>query len=439
METGDVTFGELIAKKRKRRGWLQRDLAAEVGRTEDWVSGVERNIIVVRDVAMLRRLGQVLDVAMDELLAHAQPAARVSTSHRSKPRAARLTSTLAAEDGDDPVRRRELLAAAAAAVFATPLTSGTASARAVPGPLAPLEDWLIYGTVRIPVSREPTGKSIAAAVQASRREFREARYDALAKALPGRLAAAQSFGTPEQAATAVADLYNIAARLCIKTGDDGLVAVTSDRALSSARAGGNPLTIAEAQRMVSSAWRRQGQLARATDIAVRAAHDLAADRGSASAATWAAQAGLYATAAYTAAKMSDRQTAHALIGEAAGSSRAAGASGPADSGHLVALHHLSVHYELGDAGQAIDLARTIDPTTLPTAERQARFFIDVARCFTQWNKPEQTFRALLAAEQAAPQETRRGSVRGMATDLLRHDRSLPGVRDFAARTGVRLV
>ncbi|MCP3817496.1 hypothetical protein NLX86_04895 [Streptomyces sp. A3M-1-3] len=43
--------------------------------------------------------------------------------------------------------------------------------------------------------------------------------------------------------------------------------------------------------------------------------------------------------------------------------------------------------------------------------------------------------ALLAAEQAAPQEVRRGSVRNMAADLLRHDRSLPGVRTFATRIG----
>ncbi|MFI9269895.1 multiprotein-bridging factor 1 family protein [Kitasatospora sp. NPDC052896] len=430
----------MIARMRKRRGWFQRDLAAEVERTEDWVSAVERDIIPVRDVAMLRKLSQVLGVSMDELLSHMQPTSRVSSSPRLKSRTARLTTNLASEDGDDPVRRRELLAAAAAAVFVTPLGAGTASAQVSSNPVAPLEDWLLYGTVRVPASREPSEQTIAAAVRASRQEFRSARYDALAQALPGRLAAAQSFGTAEQAATAVADLYNIAVRLCIKTGDDNLVAITSDRALTSARTGGNALTIAEAQRMVSSAWRRQGQLARATDIAVRAAHDLADDRGTPQGTSLAAQADLYATAAYTAAKMGDRQTSHALISEAAASSKAAGgASGPVDGLYGVALHHLSVHYELGDAGQAIALARTIDPTSLPTPERQARFFIDVARCFEQWNKPEQCYRSLLAAEQAAPQEIRRGSVRNMAAGLLRHDRALPGVRDFAARAGVQLV
>ncbi|MFD9061575.1 hypothetical protein ACFVZ3_08665 [Kitasatospora purpeofusca] len=85
------------------------------------------------------------------------------------------------------------------------------------------------------------------------------------------------------------------------------------------------------------------------------------------------------------------------------------------------------------------MAATIDPAALPTAERQARFFTDVARAFDQWGKPEQCYRALLAAEEAAPQEVRRGAVRDLATGLLRHDRKLPGVRDFAARAGVQII
>ncbi|MFJ2580771.1 hypothetical protein [Kitasatospora aureofaciens] len=209
----------------------------------------------------------------------------------------------------------------------------------------------------------------------------------------------------------------------------------SDRALTAARAGGDGLIIAEAQRMVSSAWRRQGHLSRATDIAFRAAHDLQRDSSVPEAARLTAQGDLFATAAYTAAKLGDRSYAHALIREAADNARAAG---QVDGIQGVTLHHLSVHYELGDAGQAIELARTINPAALPTAERQARFFTDVARAFDQWGKPEQAFRALLAAEQAAPQEVRRGSVREVATDLLRHDRRLPGIRDFATRAGIQL-
>ncbi|MEU0839469.1 hypothetical protein ABZ370_08355 [Streptomyces sp. NPDC005962] len=59
----------------------------------------------------------------------------------------------------------------------------------------------------------------------------------------------------------------------------------------------------------------------------------------------------------------------------------------------------------------------------------------MARAFDQWGKPEHCYRALLSAEEAAPQEVRRGSVRTLATGLLRHDRVLPDVRSFAKRIG----
>ncbi|GAA2327671.1 hypothetical protein OG436_22835 [Streptomyces caniferus] len=143
-------------------------------------------------------------------------------------------------------------------------------------------------------------------MKASRQDFRAARYDTLARKLPGRISQAQALEPAELSATAVADLYNIATRLCIKLGEDGLVAITADRALASARIGGDALTIAEAHRMVFSAWRRQGHLARATDISVRAAQDVRADRSSSETARLSASVSLLATAAYTAAKMGDR-------------------------------------------------------------------------------------------------------------------------------------
>ncbi len=433
-----ITFGEFIAKLRGRKGWYQRDLAAEVSRSEEWVSGVERDVIPVRKVEMLGLLAKVLGTTLDDLLAHKQPAATASHSPRRRVSSARLADNPAVEEDDEQVRRRELLAAAAAAVF-IPQLAGAQSAQASTTPLAPLEELVLYGTARVPGQREPSVESVRAAIATARQDFRAARYDALAQALPGWITAAQSVGSDQQAASAAAELYNLAVRLCIKVGDNGMVAITSDRALTAARAGGDALVIAEAQRMVSSAWRRQGHLSRATDIAVRAAHDLECDDAASQTARLAAQGDLYATAAYTAAKMGDRAYAHALIREAADSARAAGrSSGQVDGIQGVALHHLSVHYELGDAGQAIELARTIDPAALPTAERQARFFTDVARAFDQWGKPEQCFRALLAAEQAAPQEIRRGTVRDIATALLRHDRTLPGIRDFATRAGIQL-
>ncbi|MFE2721439.1 helix-turn-helix domain-containing protein [Kitasatospora sp. NPDC059327] len=432
------SFGVFVSLRRSTLGWTQLRLATEVGRSEDWMSLVERDLQQVKDLTLLQRIAEVLGVDLAELIALPQPASKRVRSRPRKFASATLASTSA--DEEDDVRRRPFVALAAAALF-TPVAGQQAAHAESAVPLAALEDLLLYGTDRVPAPRrEPTQESVSTSLVRSRLEFKAARYDALASALPGRIAAAQSVGTAEERARNVAQLYNIAVRLCIKVGDNNLVAVTADRALTAARLGGDSLVVAEAQRMVSSSWRRQGSLARATDIVVVAAEDLLADTSVSEAARLAVRGDLYATAAYTAAKTGDRSYAHSLIREAAESAAAASrATGLADGVQGVTLHELSVHYELGDAGRAIELARTIDAGTLPTAERQARFFIDVARAFDQWGKPERCFKALLAAEGAAPQEIHRGAVRGLAGSLLRYDRKLPGVRDFAARAGVRIV
>ncbi|MFJ6380180.1 helix-turn-helix domain-containing protein [Kitasatospora sp. NPDC092039] len=437
MKASSITFGKFIALRRTAKGWTQLRLAHELNRSEDWMSQVERDIQGVKDLVLLRRLAEVLDADLGELMAAPQPAADRPRSRARKSASATLTNTRAVEEDD--VRRRPFLTMAAAALVA-PAAAPQAARAEEGGSLAGLEDLLLYGTDRVPASRrEPTRQSVTASVETSRQEFRSAQYAALARSLPGRIAAAEVVGTAEERARNVAQLYNLATRLCIKIGTNNHVAVTSDRALIAARLSGDPLVVAEAQRMVSSSWRRQGSLARATDIVVVAAEDLLT-ASLPQAARLATRAELYATAAYTAAKLGDRAYAQALIQEAADSAAAASrASGQTDGVRGVALHEVSVHYELGDAGRAIELARTINPAELPTAERQARFWTDVARAFAQWGKPGPCYQALLAAEEAAPQEVRRGAVRDLATDLLRHDRKLPGVRDLAVRAGVRPV
>ncbi|MBB1259351.1 XRE family transcriptional regulator [Streptomyces alkaliterrae] len=309
------------------------------------------------------------------------------------------------------MRRRELLAT---------LTAATTGA--------------VVGSPSAARAAEPTPSALAAAVRASRTEFSACRYDTLSRALPARIALAEAFGSegsPEQAATAVARLYSIATRLCIKLGEDGLAPVTAGRALSAALGGADAVTVAGAHRMVSSTWRRRGDYARATDIAVTAAQELGAGRTVDIAERLSAQANLYATAAYTAAKQGDRNTARGLVSEAAAIAGRLGHDGPGQ----VALHQVSVSYLLGDVGEAIEHARRVDPAGLPSAERRARYWIDVARAFEQWGKPDRCYRALLAAEQAAQEEVRRGPVRVMAGGLMRHDRVLPGVRAFARRVG----
>jgi hypothetical protein len=239
--------------------------------------------------------------------------------------------------------------------------------------LSGLEDLLLYRQTGTALGADPTPAAVTAAVDASRLDFGACRYDRLARALPSRVALAKALGyqgMPELSATAVAELYNTATRLCIKLGEDGLAAVTADRALTAALGGADALTVAEAHRMVSSAWRRQGHLARATDIAVQAAQQLAADHTAAKDERLSVQGNLYATAAYTAAKQGDRHAARQLIAEAEGTAAQLGRDGTLHGSVFgpsqVLLHQISISHLLGDAGQAIEHARRVDVAHLPT-------------------------------------------------------------------------
>lgn len=434
--------GAIVRLARRAAELTQAELGRTVGYTAASLSRMERGKQPMRDVVLLQRVGEALGIPLQLLgLAprHGGPAT-YQNLHRHPRGATRVGGDPPfAEEGEDPVRRRNLLVGLAGATTGA-VFGPSPSPEALPS-LVGLEDLLLHRSGSGP-DAEPTPHAVAAAVTASRQEFGGCRYDTLARALPGRIALAQSLGGlgyPEQSATAVAELYNTATRLCIKLGEDGLAAVTADRALTASLAGADALTIAESHRMVSSAWRRQGHFVRATDVALSAAQQLSADRTAPEDERLSVLGNLYATAAYTAAKHGDRHTAHELIAEAEGAAGQLGHDqnlrGTAFGPSQVRLHQISVSHLLGDAGQAIEHARLVDPTTLPTRERQGRFWIDVARSFDQWGKPDRCYRALLAAEQAAPQEVRRSSVRTMATGLMRHDRSLPGVRAFAQRIG----
>jgi hypothetical protein len=147
------------------------------------------------------------------------------------------------------------------------------------------------------------------------------------------------------------------------------------------------------------------------------------------------------TAAYTAAVAGDRHTADTLITEAGNAARQIGA----DTSHRTAfgptgvdLYRISIARALGDPGTAIDIARHINPAAIPTVERRGQYWTDVARCFDQWGKPEQCYRALLAAEQATPDEVRyRERIQQITQKLLSHPTASarPGLRTFASRVG----
>lgn len=104
----------------------------------------------------------------------------------------------------------------------------------------------------------------------------------------------------------------------------------------------------------------------------------------------------------------------------------------------VALDAVSIAVELGDAGEALRRAAAIDASGL-SAERRARFLLDVARAYAQRRKAADTVRTLEEAEAVAPEQVRsHPMVREMVRDLLRGERRSvnPALRALAQRVGV---
>ena len=63
-----MSVGELVAIYRRRRGLSQLALANMIGRSEAWLSQVERGIRHVDRVSVLIRLAQVLKVTVEDLI-----------------------------------------------------------------------------------------------------------------------------------------------------------------------------------------------------------------------------------------------------------------------------------------------------------------------------------------------------------------------------------
>lgn len=104
----------------------------------------------------------------------------------------------------------------------------------------------------------------------------------------------------------------------------------------------------------------------------------------------------------------------------------------------VAIHAVAVAVELGDAGQALDLAHDVDTHEL-SPERQARYLIDLATAHAMRRQIGEALHDLQEAERLTPEQTRTHRVaRAVARDLLQLSgpRPRPELRELAERFGI---
>ncbi|MEU1312267.1 hypothetical protein ABZ419_25710 [Streptomyces cinnamoneus] len=215
----------------------------------------------------------------------------------------------------------------------------------------------------------------------------------------------------------------------------------ADRARQSAEAADDPLLVAEAARQLAVLARKADWHDQAMPIALTAA-DHPSLRGGGP--TLAAERGLLVqSAAYTAARAGDTAGMRELTDEAAAIANELGSAvllrdhGGGFSPTTVQLHRVSAENSAGAPSAALTAVRDVPPGSLPSTERRARYYTDVAAAFGRWGRRNECTRALPAAEHHAPEETRaRPAMKSLVSGLLVSGRNTTELRGRAARVGV---
>ncbi|MQY25167.1 helix-turn-helix domain-containing protein [Nocardia aurantia] len=436
-------YGAVVRAIRRANNLTLADLARHSNYSISTLSRLERGKQQLTDVRILRALAAALRIP-PELLGLADPPPHLMQPSRP---AAIVGVTRAPDEETEPMRRRTLLTGLAGTVTAIGVFPPPTAAGATTDPLPLLERALLAPPSHTSLVGLP---SLGHQVAAARSMFDRGHYTELASGLPRLLSAATTTRATStrsddiaEADKLLAHAYVLTSRLSVKLSHDQLAWTAADRAVQAAHLSHDLPTRAIAHRSWAIVLRRSGFSDTATQLILDTAASLQPKLHQ-GAPYLAAYGALLCTAAYTAAADGDRDLAGTLIAEATNATTHINRDHP---GHTtgfglgsVGLYQVSIARVLGDCGAAIDAARRIDPATIPLAESRARYWSDVARAFHQWGKPEQCYRALRAAEQAAPDEVRyRKPIQKITAELLKHSEAttLPGLRSFAQRTGTR--
>ncbi|MGH3625648.1 MAG: hypothetical protein ACRDQ5_28405 [Sciscionella sp.] len=349
-----------------------------------------------------------------------------------------------ADEETDPMLRRTVLTGIGALTTTTIL--GVTPAGAAVDPVDAVESALLNP----PLTGRPVAvPQLACLIGSARTVFQQGQYAQLAATLPGLLSTV--LATRTEATTGediavvdryTAQLYVLASELGVKLSRDRLAWTSADRALQAAHGSGDILTQASARRAWGIVLRRHGDTDTAQQLILDTAAALQPDlrRGPEHLSVYGS---LAATASYTAAGRGDRDTARTLLGEALDTARRVGADanhrGTAFGPTAVGMYQVSIARVLGEPTTAIQAARRINPAAIPFGEQRARYWSNVARALFDLGQFEPCYRALLAAERESADEVRyRRPIQKITTSLLGHAtaHALPGLRAFAARTGV---
>jgi len=451
-----AVFGRVVRRARQQAGLTLAQLGDRTGYSASQVSRYERGVAPLTDTGVLRRFCAALGIAPQIFGLTATPAHGAGhdgspTPGRGRPAAVarRVSAEPGWEDGEDPVRRRQLLASLAATAAAAAGVTAIAGPASAEGISAPGD--LLIGRVRDamlglgPAPADCSLDQLQAGLASAMTEFHTCQYHRLANRLPRLISTVHALASADgqQASALLAGTYTLVTRMLIKLEGAGgqLGWMAADRAAAFATSAQDPLADAEAARNLAVLARRAGWHSQAMQIALHAADQPGLRDGLAE---HTAERGLLIqSASYSAAKRGDQSAMRELTDEAIAISARLGRRtllrdhGGGFSLATVELHRISAEYSLGEAGAALAAAKRIVPAQLPSVERRARYFADVAQAFGQLGRRDQAISALLAAERQAPDEIHsRPATRALISGLLLSGHTTPELRGLAARSGL---
>jgi len=275
----------------------------------------------------------------------------------------------------------------------------------------------------------PDMAAVNAAVASAKRDYQACCYSEVMHGLPSLLTRARTACTvlvgekQSRAYTLSADAHHVAASILLKLGDHTLAGLAADRSIQAARLSGDPLTIGSSARIITHALASGGHRAAAASTASRFAQRLDRDAPIHDGEFLSVYGSLLLRGAIAAAQRNDRHTAYELVNEAGDAGQRLGADanlrwtafGPTN----VALHRVNIAVTLGDAGTAIDIARSVNLDQVTVTERKASLLIDTARAFLQCGEHENAYLALRAGSDIAPEEVaERPAARQLARDII---------------------
>lgn len=395
--------GQRIARARRRRGLSQAALAGLVGRSESWLSQVERGQRGIDSHSVLIRLAEILRVDVAEI--------------------------------------------------ARPEPGGAGAGHAYPA--APLieQAMLGYGARREAAPGQPGRDSrmshLRARARAAYQAYQATRYDAAGRLLPSLIRDVEAEsqitapGTPAVCEVR-ALVYDTAAALLNRVGEPFLAWAAADRAMFAATYCGEPLLAAVGAWRLSYIVTSRKHPQEALDLAMSAAGALQRVMRSPSPEQLSVYGALHLAAATAAAAAQNRDMTAALLATARGVADRAGDANHMGTafGHVnVSIHAISASLKLGDPKAAVQAGEALDTMAIPVGlvGRRTQVNLDLARAYAMRRQDSAAVNLLLAAERLSPQLVRYDpGTREVLTGLLRreHRPSTPELRPLARRAGV---